>query len=576
MAGLGLGITISIKDNLSGPTKKASKTLTEAEKKAKRATAATKRLSEAMGPASARALSMASSFRRVALQFAGVAAIVGVGRAIFRTNVEFERLSGALKVATGSQEAANAKFKELEQFASTTPFALNQSVEGFLKLKNLGLDPSIRSLTSFGNTASSMGKDLMQLIEAVADASTFEFERLKEFGIKSKQQGDSVIFTFNNVQTKVKKNAKDIQKFLIGLGETKFAGAMEEQMRRLPGVVSNFGDSLSAFFRKIGTSGATKGLIKFIKAIGFGTEGTEEFAEAIGRNLGRALTKLAGMIKRLRSRLKEWTDSMGGVENAMRRVVSIMTVFFAVAAIVKIVKMVSAFLRLVSAIRAVGVAALFANGAIGLIPGLVIAAAIAIGVMAAFLIKRWKQVKEAFMKAAETVVEPWFTAFKAFFNFLKAGFSDSAKVAVALLTPFKKESRDTLKGLFTGDAFKRTGEALGDLGTAATKITDRGVLGALPLLDLSREFGKNLAPTVRQDFESFKRTVGFGGEDSGIVRSTQGDITAAQRKELRAPIKVENKVNIPKTTIEPADIKIKEDILGKVIFNIQETMAVRS
>jgi hypothetical protein len=37
-----------------------------------------------------------------------------------------------------------------------------------------------------------MGKDMMQMIEAVADASTGEFERLKEFGIKASKQGDQV------------------------------------------------------------------------------------------------------------------------------------------------------------------------------------------------------------------------------------------------------------------------------------------------------------------------------------------------------------------------------------------------
>ena len=39
-------------------------------------------------------------------------------------------------------------------------------------------------------------QNLDQFIEAIADATTFEFERLKEFGIKSKQIGDDVQFTF--------------------------------------------------------------------------------------------------------------------------------------------------------------------------------------------------------------------------------------------------------------------------------------------------------------------------------------------------------------------------------------------
>ena len=40
------------------------------------------------------------------------------------------------------------------------------------------------------NTASAMGKIVEQFVEAVADASTGEFERLKEFGIKASSEGD--------------------------------------------------------------------------------------------------------------------------------------------------------------------------------------------------------------------------------------------------------------------------------------------------------------------------------------------------------------------------------------------------
>ena len=61
-------------------------------------------------------------------------------------------------------------------------------MQGFTKLVALGLNPSQRAMESYGNTAAAMGKDLSQMIEAVADAATGEFERLKEFGIKSKRR----------------------------------------------------------------------------------------------------------------------------------------------------------------------------------------------------------------------------------------------------------------------------------------------------------------------------------------------------------------------------------------------------
>ena len=48
---------------------------------------------------------------------------------------------------------------------------------------------------AYGDTASAMGKSLDDMVEAVADAATGEFERLKEFGIRASKNGDRVSFT---------------------------------------------------------------------------------------------------------------------------------------------------------------------------------------------------------------------------------------------------------------------------------------------------------------------------------------------------------------------------------------------
>lgn len=168
---------------------------------------------------------------------------------------EFDVLNAGLITATKSSKDAKIAFDALTQFAKETPYGLSQAVEAFNKLVNLGLTPSEQALMSYGNTASAMGKDLMQLIEAVADASTFEFERLKEFGIKSKQEGDKVKFTFQGVTTEVKKNASDIEQYLIKLGENQFAGAMSERMNTLDGDIAGLEDSWNSLWLSVSQSG---------------------------------------------------------------------------------------------------------------------------------------------------------------------------------------------------------------------------------------------------------------------------------------------------------------------------------
>ena len=160
-------------------------------------------------------------------------------KAVEEAGAEFSIFRARLITATGSVEAASKAFKDLNAFALETPFTLAESVNGFAKLTNLGLNPSREAMVSFANTSAAMGGSLEQMIEAVADATTFEFERLKEFGIKSSQEGDKVKFTFRGVTTEINKSASEVSEYLENIGNTVFAGAAIEQTKTLKGSISN-------------------------------------------------------------------------------------------------------------------------------------------------------------------------------------------------------------------------------------------------------------------------------------------------------------------------------------------------
>jgi phage tail tape-measure protein len=188
----------------------------------------------------------------------GLAGIAGTGllvKGLVDTNAEFQTLKSSLKTVTGSTEAAASAFKLIEDFAVTTPFDLQQVTGAFIKLKALGLDPSAAALKSYGNTASAMGKSLDQMIEAVADASTGEFERLKEFGIRASKQGDEVSFTFQGITKTIGLNAAEIQGYLRSIGDVNFGGAMQDQMKNLTPAISNFNAAIDGLFVKIGEAG---------------------------------------------------------------------------------------------------------------------------------------------------------------------------------------------------------------------------------------------------------------------------------------------------------------------------------
>lgn len=222
-------------------------------------------------------------------------------------------LTASLETLTGSSENASLAFAELQKFAETTPYSLDQAVEGFNKLVSMGLEPSQKALESYGNTAAAMGKDLSMMIEAVADAATGEFERLKEFGIKAKSAGDQVSFTFQGITTTVGKNAAEIEGYLQSLGENQFAGAMANRMATLDGALSNLQDSWDNLFRAISSEGAGDAIEEQVRTA---TAALDELSAMIASGEMAALISAWG---------DQWTSTFADIHSGLSQLDDFMT-----------------------------------------------------------------------------------------------------------------------------------------------------------------------------------------------------------------------------------------------------------
>lgn len=225
--------------------------------------------------------------------YLGLRGLSNVFRGIVGTNKEFERLSGSLKTVTGSSVAAKNAFAMIEEFATTTPYQLGEVVDAFIRLKAMGLEPSMSALNSYGNTASAFGKNILDFVGAVASATVGEFERLKTFGIKAKAETDTVRFTFQGVTTQVGKNAREIEMYLRSLGDVNFAGAMSEQMQTIKGISSNIQDNFDKIAREIGSAGLNQAIKEVLGSFNTLLQGSSNVAKTIGETLATAVN-LAG------------------------------------------------------------------------------------------------------------------------------------------------------------------------------------------------------------------------------------------------------------------------------------------
>lgn len=191
---------------------------------------------------------------KAAMGTAVVAGAVKLVKNMANVRMEFERYNAMLKVALGSQDAASASMQQLTKFAADTPFQLNQLTGAYVKLVNQGFKPTTEQMTKMGDLASAMGKDYDQLTEAIIDAQTGEFERLKEFGIRASKSGDQVTFAFKEVETQVDFTASSIRDYVVGLGGMEgVSGSMAEISQTLGGRVSNLGDAWDSLMNTMGS-----------------------------------------------------------------------------------------------------------------------------------------------------------------------------------------------------------------------------------------------------------------------------------------------------------------------------------
>ncbi|AFT79035.1 hypothetical protein AMBLS11_12310 [Alteromonas macleodii str. 'Black Sea 11'] len=182
----------------------------------------------------------------------GTAALAGQ---LIDVTKRYQNLEAQLRTSTGSIQNQQKAFAALKRFAADTGQDVGEVTTAFTRLVNLGLDPSKEALTSYASIAAASGKTTMDFVEAVADASTAEFERLKEFGIRAKNEGDTVKFTFQGVTTEVKNTATDIENYLQNLGNEKFGDALANQAQTLEASINRAGMAWDEFFYAISEAG---------------------------------------------------------------------------------------------------------------------------------------------------------------------------------------------------------------------------------------------------------------------------------------------------------------------------------
>ncbi|NRA88710.1 MAG: hypothetical protein HRU28_15275, partial [Rhizobiales bacterium] len=401
------------------------------------------------------------SFKKSALRFTIGAAIgiglgVGIGKGFVNTAAKFEDFRAVLETLEGSSAKAKVSMDWVQEFAVKTPYELDKVVEGFVKLRSYGLDPTNGLLEVLGDTSAGMGKPLIDAVEAMADAVTGENERLKAFGVTTSVKGNAVTYKYTidgvDKYAKVTKgNSAQIQKTLSKIFNLKFEGASDKLSTTWNGMMGNVSDQWTKFQNMVMASGlfdwmkgkltnilaqldkweASGELAAWAKSTGESIKtfliGTYEFFVEL-KNIG---SEVWPVIQQIGSAFKTAADALGGWDKLAYVVIGLnfLGSFVAVAGI--ILSIGAAFLSAAVGASAFAMA-LLANPITWVV--LAIVAAVAAIVYAAYqLNQNWDAVIAWFGNAWEWVKGRW----NSFTEWLSGFWNDILSMATAKINDIK-------------------------------------------------------------------------------------------------------------------------------------------
>ncbi|TGE03346.1 coiled-coil domain-containing protein [Hymenobacter fodinae] len=208
---------------------------------------------------------------------------------IVSTRAEFERLEAVLtNTFGGNQGKAQQALSLVATFARDTGQNVTKLTDSYLTLVNRGIEPTRRQLEQLSDVAITSRKTVDQYVEAIVDAQQGQFERLTEFGIKAKVNGDKIAFTFRGTTTEVQNSTKAVADYLFGLGDVQgVMGATAAAADGFAGSSGKLSASLTELFDVLG-DGTNGPLAEFIQRVTRATRSVAEFFKSTDRKATEA------------------------------------------------------------------------------------------------------------------------------------------------------------------------------------------------------------------------------------------------------------------------------------------------
>ena len=233
------------------------------------------------------AINKISSIAKYSAAALGGSAAAGIYHGVDKAQIKESSLI-SYKSIFGSKEKAQEEYDRMVNIGNKTPFETQELIQGNLDLKVANMPTDDKFFMGLANMGSVMNKGMEDMVAAIIDANTGEYERLKTtFGIRVRtKDGSPNMVSYQGKDIKVN-GVKDVIAFLRQLGEEKYSTAAVDQMKSLKGLKSNLMDAIDQESAAIVENSGAYDLVK--DAIKTATQMLHEYRPALTQGLKEAV-----------------------------------------------------------------------------------------------------------------------------------------------------------------------------------------------------------------------------------------------------------------------------------------------
>lgn len=148
-----------------------------------------------------------------------------VAKSFVAAAAKIELFEIQLRAVTGSAAEAAKKLSAIREFARTSPLETEDVVKSYVRLRAVGIDPTIEQLKTLGGVALLFNREMAEVLDSLIGLNK---RTLRKLGIEIDRTGAKAIIASGKIKKVVNKDSASIREALLEVWEERFPNAIEK------------------------------------------------------------------------------------------------------------------------------------------------------------------------------------------------------------------------------------------------------------------------------------------------------------------------------------------------------------